>query len=260
MSKDTIMLLKKLSVFVGALLISCITSAQQEMNLKKTDQVFDAFLQCDKQFFKKLAENKISFNHYVDVTTSDNVTYISVESIKNGEENKVTFKKVYPYHGLTVSGYRNLNISTATSGKFYYWGFILDNSVEEVKRTLTDINWQKYNSNIYNANAKIYEIKSHSYSWQDNPYSIDNVIPKIGSAEKSLFLETLPNNQSQLTCSLQGDVDKTLLYSIRPDIKVIVKKMEIEHKESSKKIKQLKELDYKKQPQNEVNINLQKQS
>ena len=123
------MLLKKLSVFVGALLISCITLAQQEMNLKKTDQVFDAFLQCDKQFFKKLAENKISFNHYVDVTTSDNVTYISVESIKNGEENKVTFKKVYPYHGLTVSGYRNLNISTATSGKFYYWGFILDNSV-----------------------------------------------------------------------------------------------------------------------------------
>lgn len=36
--------------------------------------------------------------------------------------------------------------------------------------------------------------------------------------------------------------------------------MEIEHKESSKKIKQLKELDYKKQPQNEVYINLQKQS
>lgn len=250
------MLLKKLSVLVSTLLISCMAfSAQNQQDINKTDKVMKAFLACDNQFFKQLALYKDDFNQYVDLATADNVTYIPVESIENHDKNKVMFKKPFQYRGLTISGYQNVYLTTTASGQFYYWGFIVDNAIDDVKNALDTLHWSKFNAQIYTANTKIYDTQSHSPNWQDNPYSIDGVLPKIGTIEKSLYLEPISDKQSLVSCSIQGDVDKQILYVTRPDIKPIFKKMELERKQKLKLDNKQKEIEQKRQFQPQVKPN-----
>ena len=240
------MIIKKLTVLVCSSLVSCMVFAQNnEVNI--TDKVVDSFLTCDNHFFEKLAENKQLISQYVDLITTDNVTYIPVESIHHQNKDKVNFKKPIKYHGLTITGYQNIYISTNLSGQYYYWGFIFDNSQDEIINTLNKLKWLKYNETVYIANSKIYDLNAKQSNWQDNPYSIDNVVPKLGTIEKSLYLENISNKQNRVLCSIQGDVKKDILYKDRPDMKPLDEQMDKERQEKIKayKLKKQKEKEQK---------------
>jgi gas vesicle protein len=229
------MLLKKISVLVCASFVSCVSFAQTNNIQDETDKVIDTFLQCDNQFFEQLSKHQESINQYVDLaTTPDNVTYIPVESIQKPDKNKVMFKKPLKYHGLEIVGYQNIYISTTLSGQFLYWGFIFDNKQDEIKSALSNINWLHYSQNTYIANAKIYDKKSKSKTWEDDIYAIDGVIPRFGTINKALYLESSANNQSSIFCSIQGDLEKETILTARPDLKPIIEKQEAELQERIK--------------------------
>ncbi|TSJ90271.1 hypothetical protein FPQ14_04180 [Gilliamella apicola] len=240
------MIIKKLTVIACSSLISCMAFAQND-SVSITDKIVDSFLTCDNQFFKQLDENKQLFSEYVDLITTDNVTYIPVESIYQQNKDKVNFKKPLKYHGLTITGYQNIYIPTNLSGQYYYWGFIFDNNQEEITNTLNNLKWLKYNNGVYIANAKIYDRNAKPPVWQDNPYSIDGVVPKLGTIEKSLYLENVSNNQNRVLCSIQGDLKKDILYKDRPDIKPLDEQMDKERQEKIKayKLKKQKEKEQK---------------
>ncbi|OCG19227.1 hypothetical protein A9G24_02045 [Gilliamella sp. App6-5] len=236
------MLLKKFSVLVCAAFFSCTTFAQNNNRKSETDKVIDTFLQCNNQFFEQLAMHQESISQYVDLmTTPDNVTYIPVESIQQNDKNKVLFKKPIKYRGLEITGYQNIYIPTSLSGHFLYWGFIFNNTEDEIKASLNNINWLPYNANIYIANAKIYDRQLKSPEWQDDPYAIDGVIPRLGTMNKSLYLEPSTNNQTSVFCSIQGDLDKETLLATRPDLKPIIEKQEAERQERIKAYKEKKQ-------------------
>lgn len=227
---------KKLTVIACSLFASFVVFAQDNQ-VSGTDKIVDTFLACDSQFFQNLAKNKKSFSDYVDLITKDNVTFIPVESIYQQDKNKIIFKKPIKYHGLTITGYQNIYIPTSLSGKYYYWGFIINNSQKEIINALKNIKWSNYNENAYIANAKIYDRTSKSPEWEDNIYSIDGVVPKLGTIEKSLYLENVDNNHNRILCSIQGDLKKDILYKDRPDIKLFddqIKKEQQEKIEASK--------------------------
>ena len=247
------MIIKKLTVLVCSSFVSCMALAQND-TVSITDKIVDSFLACDNHFFEQLAENKQLFSEYVDLTTTDNVTYIPVESIYQQNKDKVNFKKTLKYHGLTITGYQNIYIPTNLSGQYYYWGFIFDNSQEEITKTLNNLKWLQYNNNVYIANAKIYDRNAKSPVWQDNPYSIDGVVPKLGTIEKSLYLETFTDNQNRILCSIQGDIKKDILYKDRPDMKPLDEQMD---KVRQEKIKAYK---LKKQQEKEQKEAQEKQS
>jgi gas vesicle protein len=255
------MLLKKLSVLVCASFISCMSFAQTNTEQRETDKVIDTFLQCDNQFFEQLAKHQESINQYVDLaTTPEQVTYIPVKAIQNLDENQVMLKKPLEYHGLKIIGYRNIYIPTSLYGYFLYWGFIFDNNEIEVKNALNNINWLPYNTNIYIANSQIYDHKLNPATWQDDPYAIDGVIPRIGTINKALYLEQIANNQSSVFCSIQGDIEKKELFVIRPDLKPIIEKQEAElqekikaYKEKMQKKKEKQEQEQEQQPQTHIN-------
>ncbi|OCG32640.1 hypothetical protein A9G36_09620 [Gilliamella sp. Choc6-1] len=233
------MLLKQISMLLCASFISCMTFAHSKINTNDTNNIIDAFLECDNQFFEKLAKYKKPFSKYVTLTTDNDVTYIPVESIKDTNRNKVMFKKPFKYHGLTITGYQNIYISTSSSGEFYYWGFIIDNNLEDAKKALNNVNWLQFNFEIYTANAKMLDLNSKPPVWQDNPHSIDMAFPRRKTIEKALYLETITEEQSRLTCSIQGDLNKEVLYATRPDIKSIEAKIKTEIDEKLKAIELL---------------------
>ncbi|MWP49367.1 MULTISPECIES: hypothetical protein [unclassified Gilliamella] len=246
------MFFKKLSVFIYVSFFSCVSFAQIDNTQSDANKVIDTFLQCDNHFFEQLAKHQNLISQYVDLaTTSDNITYIPVESIEKNDKNKVMFKKTLEYRGLKIIGYQNIYIPTDFSGQFFYWGFIFDNTEDEVKNTLNNINWLPYNINVYIANAKIYDRQLKPTVWQDDPYAIDGVISKYGTVNKGLYLELITNNQSSIFCSIQGDLDKEILLTTRPDLKPIIEKQEAERQERIKhyKEKKLKEKEKQKQVQ-----------
>lgn len=246
------MLIKKLSVFICSSLLSCMVFAQNTAKENNTDKIIDSFLQCDSQFFEQLAKNKKYFSQYADLDSFENIAYIPIKSMEYDDKGNTTMlKQPIKYKGLTIVGYQNIFIPTTLSGKFYYWGFILDNNLDEVKNTLKDINWLAYNNQVYIANSKIYDQKNKALLWQDNPYSIDMVIPRLWTVEKSLYLENIADNQSRITCSIQGDVEKDILYLTRPDMKPIDAKIEAKRQERIKAYK------LKKQKENEENLKSQ---
>lgn len=246
------MLLKKLSVLVCASFVSCVF-AQTNNIQDETDKVIDTFLQCDNQFFEQLSKHQESINQYVDLaTTPDNVTYIPVESIQKTDKNKVMFKKPLKYHDLEIVGYQNIYIPTTLSGQFLYWGFIFDNKQDEIKSALSHINWLHYSQNTYIANAKIYDRKSKSKTWEDDIYAIDGVIPRFGTINKALYLESSANNQSSIFCSIQGDLEKETILTTRPDLKPIIEKQEAELQERIK-ANQEKMQKEKQQTQSQAN-------
>lgn len=251
------MFTKKLFVLICSSLISCMVYAQNQTKINVTDKIIDTFFQCNNQFFKQLATNKTFFSQYTDLATIDNFAYIPVEKVEYNKNNKVLFKKPIQYKGLKILGYQNIFIPTPLSGQFYYWGFIFDNKLENVKQSLKNINWLGYNNSIFIANPKIYDRKGKRKIWQDNPYAIDMVIPRLGTVEKSLYLEAITDNQSRIFCSIQGDLDKNILYSVRPDMKPIHKEFEIrrQKKIEAYKLKRQKENEEKQKSQQEEDVN-----
>ncbi|OCG71552.1 hypothetical protein A9G43_05655 [Gilliamella sp. Occ3-1] len=247
------MLLKKISVLVCASSFSCISFAQTNNMQDETNKVIDTFLQCDNQFFVQLSKHQESISQYVDLaTTPDNVTYIPVESIQQTDKNKVMFKKPFQYHGLKIIGYQNIYIPTALSGQFFYWGFIVDNKQDEIRNALSNINWMQYSTSAYIANPKIFDRKSKSKTWEDDIYAIDGVIARFGTINKALYLESFSNNQNSIFCSIQGDLEKETILTIRPDLKPIIEKQETERQE---RIKAYQEKKQKEKQQSHPQIN-----
>ncbi|OCG03156.1 hypothetical protein [Gilliamella sp. wkB112] len=244
------MLLKKISVLTSSLFVSCMVFAQNNNTQTNTDNLIDTFLKCDAQFFKELAKNKTSFEQFFELATTDNVAYIPVENIQKNDKNSVIFKKPFYYKGLSITGYKNIFVETPFLGQYFYWGFIINNDIDKVQSSLNNINWSKYSSNSYSANAQIYDRKNKSINWENNPYSIDGVVPRQGTIEKSLYLEPISNNQIQLLCSIQGDLTKDILYTIRPDIKPAYESIEAKQKEMIKAYKLKKQKEKELQQQN----------
>ena len=149
---------------------------------------------------------------------------------------------------MTITGYQNIFIPTNLSGQYYYWGFIFDNSQEEIIKTLYKLNWSRYNEKVYIANSKIYDRNAKSPVWKNNPYSIDGVVPRLGTVEKAIYLESIDNKQNSLLCSIQGDLNKELLYKDRPDIKPLDEEFEKIRQEKNKayKLKKQQEQQEKK--------------
>lgn len=79
------------------------------------------------------------------------------------------------------------------------------------------------------------------------------VIPRSGTVEKSLYLEPIEDNQSRVICSIQGDIDKKILYSVRPDMKPIDKEYEIKRK------KRIEDNNQIKQKENQENLKSQQE-
>lgn len=241
------MVLKKFTLSTCFSLFSCIVFAQ-DYKPSVTDNLVDTFLNCDSQFFHYLAENKQAISEYVDLTTKDNVTFIPVESIYQPDKNSVNFKKTFEYRGLKIIGYQNIFIPTNLSGQYYYWGFIFDNNQDEIVKNLDNLKWSRYNEKVYIANSKIYDRNTKIAEWKNNPYSIDSVVPRLGTIEKALYLENVDNKQNSILCSIQGDLNKELLYKDRPDIKPLDEEFEKNRQEKIKayKLKKQKEQQEKK--------------
>lgn len=203
------------------LLFSSLLICHSAMGNDNVTSVVDSFFNCDNSFFHQLKDNVGEFSPYTDLNIKDDIAYIPVNNPSSTNNYSYTFREPIQYRGLELTGYQNFYINTDSSGKYYYWGFMVNNSMSEIQNILPQLSWQIFNETTVVANPKLYEFGKKNRGWQNNPYVFDGVIPRANTVEKSVYLEKINDNQTLLLCTLQGDINKDLLYSIHPDMKYI---------------------------------------
>ncbi|MWN90417.1 hypothetical protein GQ597_06865 [Gilliamella sp. Pra-s65] len=183
--------------------------------------LIDSLIQCTPDFFKVVYTNKEDLEKHTSIKIFEkNQAYISIENRSNADKNYVYFKTPITYKDLTITGYYDSSMDLGKIGKYYFWGFIIDNDINQIKETLNGVDWKNMEDNLlYIGNPMIRSINDDIQVWHKNTGTVVGVktIPAPDTTEKLLLLEKGPN-MNLLVCSIQGIVTPTLLKQERPDI------------------------------------------
>lgn len=183
--------------------------------------LIDSLTLCTPNFFKNIYTNKEELEKHTNIKLiNQNQAYISVENRTNTDKNYVYFKTPITYKDLTITGYYDSAMDLGKMGKYYFWGFIIDNDINQIKNTLNFVDWKNMEDNLlYIGNPMIRSINDDIQVWHKNTGTVVGVktIPAPETTEKLLLLEKGPN-MNLLVCSIQGIVTPTLLKQERPDI------------------------------------------
>lgn len=185
------------------------------------DKLMASFVDCDARFFSDLAsyqDNLLSATKVQQIDQSQ--AYIAVEDRTDNDKNYHPFTVPIIYKSLKLTGYYDSALKLGKYGDYYFWGFNVDNSIDEIKTALDHLTWQEMEKDsLYTANAKIHYTDDSLDTWHDNINTIVGVktLPSTDSVEKLLLLEKSPE-MTLLVCSIQGFFPSNLLSTIRPDI------------------------------------------
>lgn len=184
-------------------------------------QLIDSLVLCNPDFFKKVYAEKDELQKYINVTVFDaNQAYIPVTNRNENDKNYVYFKTPMIYKNLKITGYYDSAMDLGKIGKYYFWGFIVDNDINQIKDTLNFLDWKNMEKDLlYIANPMIRYISDDIHTWHNNTGTFVGVktVPAPETTEKLLLLEK-GANMNLLICSIQGLVTNELLRQERPDI------------------------------------------
>ncbi|WP_121145209.1 hypothetical protein [Orbus hercynius] len=185
------------------------------------EPLMTSFIACDASFFSQIHKSQ---NELVDYGIVDDIhseqTIITVKNRNNRNQNYREFSKPMSYKSLSITGYYDSVLKLGKYGDYYFWGFIVNNSVNEIKADLDFLTWQELEKDtIYSANAQIRYEKDDLTTWHQNSSTVSGVktIPTKGTVEKILLVEKTPE-KTLLICSIQGFLPPKLLSTIRPDL------------------------------------------
>ncbi|MDF7666434.1 hypothetical protein PT273_00970 [Orbaceae bacterium ESL0727] len=203
------------NVVLSILLFCSFIASADELSLLKS------FAQCQPDFFDTLYENRALVEKHTNIALlNTHQAYISVANRADSNKNHVYFKTPMIANGLKIIGYYDSAIDLEKMGKYYFWGFIIDNNLEQIRKSFDFLNWKEMESDLlYIANPKIHYINDNINVWNVNDDMAVGVktIPAPGTTEKLLLLEKGPT-MTMLICSIQGVVLPEMLRLQRPDI------------------------------------------
>ncbi|MFS2222086.1 hypothetical protein [Pantoea sp. B65] len=172
----------------------------------------ESLIHCDSRFFSELYIQQSKFKHVAPLTTDSQHHAWFVAPKDRG--NTVWFAQPVAVQQLTLSGYYSQQDDLAEMGKYYFWGLVIDQSVEAVIKAMPNVNWKKVNDEYF-AVAMIK--RPGEQVWQKNETAVSGIAPAKGSVEKLAML-SVRNGKTQLLCSVQGSVTKEVLLPLRPDL------------------------------------------
>lgn len=178
---------------------------------------------CNPDFFNHVYQHREELKNHTNVEIfNHNQAYIPVENRTDTNNNFIYFKTPIQYKNLKLIGYYDSAMDLKKMGKYYFWGFIIDNDMNEIRKSLDFLEWKNMEDNLlYIANPRIRNITDDIQVWHKNTGTVVGVktIPAPNTTEKLLLLEK-GDNMQLLICSIQGVVTNNLLRQERPDIQI----------------------------------------
>lgn len=200
---------------VCACLLPTAWSASMEEGLINT------FSQCDASFFHYLRQQQAELKTYAPIEQVDDVAFFKTK--KKDDAYTVQFSKPLIVNGMKFIGFTEesapLQLEPNNIMQFYYWTLIIKNTnPEAVASHFPQFIWHKQIDG-FSTEEQIIDDVNHSLVWKRNTSAASNSIPEKNTVEKLLYLTKGDKGTVEMTCTLQGDIPKDLLYAIRPDSK-----------------------------------------
>ncbi|GFM88857.1 hypothetical protein PSCICO_42560 [Pseudomonas cichorii] len=176
----------------------------------------ESLVSCEPSFFKHLYSQRADLGKTVKLARNDEhgLAWLPVPDRSNFDTAFQHFTPVVVDQGLRLTSYYDRVMDLGEQGTYYFWGFEIDASREQVMAKLPNAQWQEAGEYFISRPR----IKANANSaWQDNLAAASGIAPAAGSAEKLLML-SVEDGKTRLLCTLQGSVDERLLQQERPDM------------------------------------------
>jgi hypothetical protein len=176
----------------------------------------ESLVSCEPSFFQYLHSQHADLGKTVKLARNDQrgLAWPPVPNRRNFDTAFQHFTPAVDDQGLRLTSYYDRVMDLGAQGTYYFWGFEIDASREQVMAKLPHAQWQEAGEYFISRPR----IKAGANSaWQDNLAAASGIAPAAGSAEKLLML-SIEDGKTRLLCSLQGSVDERLLQQERPDI------------------------------------------
>lgn len=208
----------KQCAIIGLMLMSLGSTAKAQTEQGLVDQ----FLTCSPKFFEYISTNKASLSKYAAIKENGIYANFSVANrfaSLDSQDYNVMFKQPMSLNGLKIVGYSDqvIDLTMMNSGTYHTWGFLVDNSPQQVRKALTTVQWMQPDPELAIANPQIISSVKDSTVWKTNNNSLSGTVPSTGSAEKILMIDK-DEKYTMLVCSIQGNVTEQLLKQERPDL------------------------------------------
>lgn len=176
----------------------------------------ESLVSCEPSFFKHLYSQRADLGKTAKLARDDQrgLAWLPVPDRRNFDTAFQHFSPAVDDQGLRLTSYYDRVMDLGEQGTYYFWGFEIDASREQVMAKLPQANWQEAGEYFISRPR----IKAGANApWQDNLAAASGIAPAAGSAEKLLML-SVEDGKTRLLCSLQGSVDDRLLQQERPDV------------------------------------------
>ena len=190
-----------------------------KVSAESVENTFREFTKCDASFFKTLNRDAASWENVAPLKTRGAYSWIAVKNRQKNGENSVDFVRRPLVAKLKLNSYYDEFSDLGRMGFYYYWGFIVPGTVEEVAQQFKPL---IYNSERLRQDGGSYvrtEVKVHDSRWL--PLKTSSNTPTGKSITERVFLiEPHEKNKDtvRVSCSLQGQVSADILKDLRPDI------------------------------------------
>lgn len=176
-----------------------------------------AFTRCDAEFFSKLHAHRDEWKAYAPLEVDKENAWIAVRNRASDKENSVPISTP-PIVGLKLLSYSDISAEMDELGNYYYWGFTVQGSVDEVARLMVPLMPQPALLQRAGNGYVRSEVKDGN-TWRAI-VAQPSTAPGTQRVERLLLIEpeAKQRDQTRVSCSVQGGVDGALLARLRPDI------------------------------------------
>jgi len=185
------------------------------------EEVLQTFTACNGEFFYSIKNNKGSISKLSPLVENEKSASFSVENRAVSGKNVVNFSSSVDAFGLHFLGYFDEVTSITLKEQYYYWGFFVAESPDEVRSRLeTYIKSHEQLKKVDGAFSRLEMHDGKNWVSVESPQQFSGKTP--GSYVERVFLIEKSDNDkfpgTRLSCSIQGPVTDIVIADARPDL------------------------------------------
>lgn len=178
------------------------------------------FTVCDDGFFKSLHREKNEVATIAPMESAGELSWIKVPNRNEEHLNNFKFQNLPTVANLKLLSYFDEVSDLGSMGMYYYWGFMVSGTVDEVLAKLKPLVHDSGRLRKGDPEYVRTEVKVGNSRW----FSIatpSNTPAGLEKVERVFLIEPEEKvaNTVRVSCSLQGGVNGAVLREVRPDIK-----------------------------------------
>ncbi|MCP1575604.1 hypothetical protein J2S30_003983 [Herbaspirillum rubrisubalbicans] len=127
---------KRCAPWVRTAMLASIVLTALPASAQIAEQTIREFTGCGSSFFSVLAQDAAASQTFPTLQRQGEIAWLKVQDRKTAPANQIDFSAAVTVGGMKLLGYFDEITDLKELGRYYYWGFIVEGTVEEVMAKL----------------------------------------------------------------------------------------------------------------------------